>query len=40
MAKKPRTKQDVQKIRKVLSAILCFILIGASLLPMLMNIFV
>lgn len=40
MSKKPRTKADSQKIRRIITAVLCFILIGASLLPIIAHIFV
>lgn len=39
MAKKTRTKEDSQKIRRILTAILCVVLIAASILPMVAQIF-
>lgn len=39
MAKKARTKGDAQKIKRILTVILCIVLILCSVLPMAASIF-
>lgn len=40
MTKKTRSKADSQKIRRIFTALLCIILVLASVLPMVASIFI